>query len=103
MHLRGKQKRYLRARANQMRAIFSVGKQGMTQTWLNELIKALDKRELIKIKVLPNSGEDTSDVKKYIEGHSSIDVVQELGKTLVLFKPAKLAKYQKLSKIVANI
>lgn len=103
MHLRGKQKRYLRAQANQMRAIFSVGKQGINSTLVEELLKALDRRELIKIKILPNSGEDPKDVKDYLEKHSAINVVQEIGKTLLLFKPAKSAKYQKLSKIVANI
>ncbi|XIF20332.1 MAG: YhbY family RNA-binding protein [Acetilactobacillus jinshanensis] len=103
MHLRGKQKRYLRSQANQMRAIFSVGKQGINATLVDELLKALNRRELIKIKILPNSGEGTTDVKKYLEDHSDINVVQEIGKTLLLFKPAKSAKYQKLSRIVANI
>ncbi len=103
MQLRGKQKRYLRSRANQMRAIFEIGKQGVSTRWLAQLTNVLNKRELVKIKILPNSGESVSDVRKFIQTHSEIQVVQKLGKTLLLFKPAQQAKYQKISQIVAKM
>ena len=89
MHLRGKQKRFLRAQANHLQPLFSVGKNGLTPAWLAQLSGALDKRELIKVSILQNADETTSEVKEYIESQSDIQVVQEIGRVLVLFKVAK--------------
>ena len=46
MQLRGKQKRFLRAQANHLQPLFSVGKDGLTDNWLAQLDGALDRREL---------------------------------------------------------
>ena len=55
MELRGKQKRFLRAQANHLQPIFAVGKEGLTQNWVDQLDGALDHRELIKVNILKNS------------------------------------------------
>lgn len=86
MQLRGKQKRYLRAQATHFQPIFSVGKNGLTPEWLAQLDGALNRRELIKINVLQNAAVTTDDVKEYIENHSDIQVVQTIGRVVVLFK-----------------
>ncbi|WP_143811612.1 YhbY family RNA-binding protein, partial [Oenococcus oeni] len=39
--LSGKQKRYLRSQGNQLPAIFSVGKNGLTKIWLGQVLDAL--------------------------------------------------------------
>ncbi|SCB96746.1 ribosome assembly RNA-binding protein YhbY [Weissella bombi] len=83
--LRGKQKRYLRASAHDMRPLFSVGKQGLTQNWLDQLNDAINKRELFKVNILANSDVDTDELKAFIEENSDIQVVQTIGHTLVLF------------------
>ncbi|HBF75004.1 MAG TPA: ribosome assembly RNA-binding protein YhbY, partial [Lactobacillus sp.] len=44
MNLKGKQKRFLRAQAHHLNPIFSVGKNGLNQTWLAQLDGALQKR-----------------------------------------------------------
>ena len=86
MDLRGKQKRYLRARAHSYRPVFSVGKNGLTQAWLDQLDGALNNHELIKINIQQNADETTSDVKEFIEANTKIQVVQTIGRVLVLFK-----------------
>jgi RNA-binding protein len=103
MKLTGKQKRFLRASANRMRPIFEVGKNGLSPVWLDEIQKALDTRELIKINVLQNSAATVDDIKDYIESKSDVTVVQTIGKTLVLFKPSKDTNNQKLSNEVFAI
>ncbi|GAA3200293.1 ribosome assembly RNA-binding protein YhbY [Lentilactobacillus kefiri] len=103
MKLTGKQKRFLRASANRMRPIFEVGKNGLSSVWLDEIQKALDTRELIKINVLQNSAATVDDIKDYIESKSDVTVVQTIGKTLVLFKPSKDTNNQKLSNEVFAI
>ncbi|KRL23518.1 ribosome assembly RNA-binding protein YhbY [Lentilactobacillus kisonensis] len=103
MNLTGKQKRFLRANANRMRPIFEVGKNGLSQIWLDEIQKALDSRELIKVNVLQNAAASLADIKEYIETKSNITVVQVIGKTLVLFKPSNNQNNQELSKKVFSI
>lgn len=103
MHLRGKQKRFLRAQANHLQPLFSVGKNGLTPAWLAQLSGALDKRELIKVSILQNADETTSEVKEYIESQSDIQVVQEIGRVFVLFKVAKDPELRQLSEQVEKI
>ena len=52
MNLKGKQKRYLRAQAHDMRPLFQIGKDGLDENWLNQVIDAIDKHWLKKMKQL---------------------------------------------------
>ena len=103
MNLRGKQKRFLRAQANHLQPLFAVGKNGLPQAWLAQLDGALDKRELIKVSILQNADETTGDVKEFIEQNSDIQVVQEIGRVLVLFKVSSNPKLRELSQRVERI
>ena len=103
MNLRGKQKRFLRAQANHLQPLFAVCKYGITQAWLAQLDGALDKRELIKVSILQNADETTGDVKEFIEQNSDIQVVQEIGRVLVLFKVSSNPKLRELSQRVERI
>ncbi|RRK09871.1 ribosome assembly RNA-binding protein YhbY [Lactiplantibacillus garii] len=87
-NLRGKQKHYLRGEAHNMRPLFAVGKNGLSQEWLAQLVGALDKRELIKVNILQNADVTTAEVKAAIEENTSITVVQTIGRVLVLYMPA---------------
>jgi RNA-binding protein len=103
MQLRGKQKRYLRSQANQMKPLFSVGKNGLNEVWLEQVLNALQRRELIKINIQQNADVDVEDVKAFVTQNSDIDVVQTIGKTLLLFLPASKEKFQRYSVEVKNI
>lgn len=103
MELRGKQKRFLRAQANHLQPMFGVGKNGLTTSWVDQLTGALDRRELIKVNILQNSDATTKEVQAYIEEHSSIQVVQTIGRVLVLFKVAKDPVRRDLSDRVRRI
>lgn len=85
-NLRGKQKRYLRAQAHTMHPLVSVGKNGLSKIWLDQVLDAIEKRELFKISILQNADVDINDVKTYIEENSSIQVVQTIGRILVVYK-----------------
>ena len=54
--LTSKQRAYLRSLAAGYDTIFQIGKGGIFEETLNQLSNALEARELIKIKVLENSG-----------------------------------------------
>lgn len=103
MQLRGKQKRFLRAQANHLQPLFSVGKDGLTDNWLAQLDGALDRRELIKVSILQNSDVTTDEVRESIEEKTSIQVVQVIGRVLVLFKVSANKDARELSSRVAEI
>lgn len=103
MELRGKQKRFLRAQANHLQPIFAVGKEGLTQNWLDQLDGALDRRELIKVNILQNSDVTTKEVQHFIENQTTIQVVQIIGRVLVLFKVSDNKDARELSSRVKKI
>lgn len=103
MKLRGKQKRYLRSEAHHLKPIFQIGKDGLSEVWLDEVLKALDKRELLKVNILQNSLVEVEDVKEFIENNSDAQVIQTIGNVLVLFKKPDKAENQKISVKVAEL
>lgn len=103
MELRGKQKRFLRAQANHLTPLFSVGKNGLTDAWLDQLDGALNRRELIKVSLQQNTDVTTAELKDFIESRTDIQVVQTIGKTLVLFKQSDHEKQRDISLKVAKI
>lgn len=103
MKLRGKQKRYLRSGAHHLKPIFQIGKDGLSEVWLDEVLKALDKRELLKVNILQNSLVEVEDVKEFIENNSDAQVIQTIGNVLVLFKKSDKAENQKISVKVAEL
>lgn len=103
MQLRGKQKRFLRAQANHLQPIFAVGKEGLTDQWLAQLNGALDRRELIKVNILQNADVTTAELKDFIERGTDIQVVQSIGRVLVLFKISANKDRRELSDRVARI
>lgn len=103
MKLRGKQKRYLRSEAHHLKPIFQIGKDGLSEVWLDEVLKALDKRELLKVNILQNSLVEVEDVKEFIENNSDAQVIQTIGNVLVLFKKSDKTENQKISVKVAEL
>ncbi|TLQ04685.1 ribosome assembly RNA-binding protein YhbY [Pediococcus stilesii] len=103
MELRGKQKRYLRARAHSYRPVFSIGKNGLTEAWLNQLDGALDNHELLKINIQQSSDVTTSELKNFIESNTNIQVVQVIGRVLVLFKVSETKENREISNEVKKI
>ena len=95
--LRGKQKPFLRAQAHDMRPVFQIGKHPLTEEVIREYEDALSKRELMKVQVLQNSNMTAKEAAAFIEEHSEINVVQVIGKVLVLYLPALDEEFQNYS------
>lgn len=84
--LTGKQKRFLRAKANQLKPIFQVGKIGVNDNMVKQLVDVLEKRELIKVSILQNCEEDKHSVAEGIAEGTGAEVVQIIGNNLVFYK-----------------
>jgi RNA-binding protein len=87
--LTSKQRAYLRGLGNTLEPIFLIGKGGVTETMINEIDAALEKRELIKLKVLNNSLEDPREASNLIADQLGADVVQVIGGKFILYRPSK--------------
>ncbi|WP_188993905.1 ribosome assembly RNA-binding protein YhbY [Paenibacillus nasutitermitis] len=87
--LTGKQKRHLRALAHHLQPVFQVGKGGMNENLVRHVEEAIEKRELLKISVLNNSIEDPKEVGTWLAEEAKAELVQVIGKTIVLYKESK--------------
>lgn len=87
--LTGKQKRYLRALANRIDPIIQVGKGGVGANLLQQVDEALDARELIKVRVLPQSPSVVEEVAHLLGEKTGSEVVQVIGNNMVLYRQGK--------------
>lgn len=84
--LTSKQRAYLRGIASEYETIFQVGKSGVTEQMCKEIAEALRKRELIKLRVLENSGWTAREAADAVAEQTGADVVQVIGSKFVLFR-----------------
>ena len=84
--LTSKQRAYLRGRANDYDTIFQVGKGGITEEMCTQIANALEARELIKLRVLDNSGYSAKEAAAEIAEAIDCDVVACVGTKFVLYK-----------------
>lgn len=96
--LTGKQKRHLRALAHHLNPIFQVGKGGVNDNLIKQIDETLEVRELIKVSILNNCGEDKNEVAEAIAEGSGAEVVQIIGSTIVLYKESQEHKTIELPK-----
>lgn len=94
--LTGKQKRFLRSEAHHLKAIFQVGKDGVSENMIEQLNDVLEKRELIKIHVLQNCLDDKESVAEQIVDGTGAHIVQIIGNQIVLYKESEENKQIKL-------
>lgn len=84
--LSGKQKRYLRSLAVNQNAIFQIGKDGLSDNLYKSLKDALKARELVKVSILKTCEIDINVVALELCANTGCELVQKIGKTLVLYK-----------------
>jgi RNA-binding protein len=94
--LTGKQKRYLRAEAHHLTPIFQVGKGGVNDNLIKHVEEALEVRELIKVSVLNNNTDDRNEIAGAIANGAGAELVQLIGKTIVLYKESRENKHIEL-------
>ena len=84
-----KERAFLRGLAQKLDPVVQIGKGGITDNVLTSIDLVLDKRELIKIRLLPNSLLDTKTAMEQICGGLGADPVQQIGSIVVVYKKSK--------------
>lgn len=72
-----------------MDPIIQIGKSSLTPELTAAVAEALEARELIKISVLKNCMDDSRELAQILAERTHSDVVQVIGKKIVLYKEAK--------------
>ena len=84
-----KQRAYLKSLAMTMDDVLQIGKSSVTPEVTASVAEALEARELIKIHVLQNCDSDIREMASVLAERTQAEVVQVIGKKIVLYKEGK--------------
>lgn len=84
-----KQRAYLKSLAMTMDPIYQIGKSALTPEITQGVSDALEARELIKINVLKNCMEDPNELAGMLSERTHSEIVQVIGKKIVLYRESK--------------
>jgi RNA-binding protein len=93
-----KQRAYLKGLAMTIDPIYQVGKSSISPELTKGLDEALEARELIKINILKNCADDPNEVAQILAERTRSEVVQVIGKKIVLYRESKDKKKIELPK-----
>ena len=79
-------RRRLRAAAHALSPIVHVGKEGVTPAVVRQVTGALHDHELIKVKIAGESPEDRFEIAERLGAEPGVNVVQIIGRVVVLYK-----------------
>lgn len=81
-----KERADLKAQAMKIDSIFQIGKSSLTPQFVEAVREALAARELIKISVLKNCGDNPQELAQTVAERTGSQVVQVIGKKIILYK-----------------
>lgn len=84
-----KQRAYLKGLAMNIEPVLHVGKSSLTPELITAVREAVDARELIKISVLKNCMDDPKQIAEMMAERTHSQVVQVIGKKIVLYKESR--------------
>ena len=90
--INSKQRAYLRSLSQNLETIFQIGKGGITEETCKQISNALEARELIKARVLENSGYTAKEAANVIAEAVECDVVSCVGTRFVLYRESQKKK-----------
>ena len=87
-----KQRKFLKAQANELSAIVIIGKEGITENVIASLKDALAAHELVKVSLLKTVDQDVHAAALDLASATHSEVVQTIGRVIVLYKRSKKNK-----------
>ncbi len=84
--LKGKQRSYLKKLAHNIKPMLQIGKNGVSEEFLNELDNALELHELIKISVLDNSDRNMKEIADRLVNELHCEFVSSIGFKIVVYR-----------------
>ena len=84
--LKGKQRAYLRSIANTLTPITQIGKEGVTESFLEQLDGMLKTREIVKVTILDTAGLETKETANAVCEALRAEFVQAIGSKFTVYK-----------------
>ena len=91
--LSNEDKKLLKKEASKLSATIIIGKDGLTDNILDNVYNDLAAHELVKISVLKTCDEDINALALDIAGECNANIVQVIGRVIILFKESKKHLY----------
>lgn len=88
----GKQRSYLKSLAHDLKPIVNIGKNSLTGEVITSIDEALEKRELIKIKILNNNLDDNDEIVDEVIEKLNCEFVSHLGNIFTIYRESKKNK-----------
>lgn len=85
-------KKHYRNIGHQLKPVVIVGGKGLSEGVSNEISRALDDHELIKIKLEIDDRDSRAALRDEICDQLNAELIQSIGKTILLFRLAKTPK-----------
>ena len=99
MTLSNADKKHYRSIAHNLNPVIIVGDKGLTENLFEELNRALHDHELIKVKIAIGDRDDRVEITNALIDNTKAELVQSIGKVIVLLKKNPKAK-PKLSNLI---
>lgn len=87
--LTNKTKSYLKGLAQSRRALFQIGKDGVTPNMSATVSDSLEAHELIKISMLKTCPQSVNEAAVELSAATHSEIVQTIGRTIVLYRKSK--------------
>lgn len=87
--MNGKQRSYLKKLAHDLQPLFQIGKNGLTENFIEQMNQALEARELVKCKVLNNSMLDAKETANELARATNAEFVQAIGNKFTLYRESQ--------------
>lgn len=84
--INNKQKAYLKSLANQMKPLFQVGKDGITENLIRTIQDSLEAHELMKLNVLKSCELTIQEVAIELARETHSEIVQTMGRVITLYR-----------------
>jgi RNA-binding protein len=84
--LKPNQKQFLKALAHSLQPVVQVGKNGLSESAVEQVRDQLRAHELIKVKFLKESPIEPAEAIEALEQQTTSDVVQKLGRLLIVYR-----------------
>ena len=86
MSLTNKEKSQLKAKANHLKNIYQIGKNGLNDQLVSGLDKALTANELIKISILKSCSENVDDIAASLSEKLEAEILRTIGRVIILYR-----------------
>lgn len=91
MAISAERKKQFRTIGHKLNPVVTIADNGLSEGVLNELNRALDDHELIKVKLSFTDREDRKEALEFLSQLPNVEVVQEIGKVALIYRPNKKA------------